>query len=282
MKPLVIYHSDCTDGFAAAWAFWHTYRKDMEYHPGIYGEVPPDVKGRIVYLVDFCYPPEVIEEMLKSAEKIYVIDHHERALMNIESITHSCLDRTGSSVGHSGAVLAWLFVNRLTNTRRPIPPALGYIEDRDLWHHVLPDTKEINMAIYSTPFSFAAFDTMVLRTSLKMLKNKGKIILQRYDSDVATIVRMNTRRLYIAGFEVPVANASYQFASDVANILGKGERFAATYYDTATHRVFSLRSEKNKELSLDVSKIAQDLYGGGGHRHAAGFKVVRSHPLAKA
>jgi len=41
--------------------------------------------------------------------------------------------------------------------------------------------------------------------------------------------------------------------------------------------VFSLRSQ---EGGIDVSEIAIK-FGGGGHKHAAGFKVDRNHILAK-
>jgi nanoRNase/pAp phosphatase (c-di-AMP/oligoRNAs hydrolase) len=45
--------------------------------------------------------------------------------------------------------------------------------------------------------------------------------------------------------------------------------FAACYWDTPAGRVFSLRSGEN---GMDVSVIAQK-YGGGGHKHASGFRV---------
>jgi oligoribonuclease NrnB/cAMP/cGMP phosphodiesterase (DHH superfamily) len=67
------------------------------------------------------------------------------------------------------------------------------------------------------------------------------------------------------------------YSSDAGNIMSIGQPFAATYYDSDKHRVFSLRSATD---GLDVSEIAKE-FGGGGHVHAAGFKVPRSHELAK-
>ena len=60
--------------------------------------------------------------------------------------------------------------------------------------------------------------------------------------------------------------------SETGNELAKGVEFAATYFETDEHRIYSLRSDKN---GLDVSEIAAK-YGGGGHFHAAGFKVAKS------
>lgn len=45
--------------------------------------------------------------------------------------------------------------------------------------------------------------------------------------------------------------------------------FAACYWDTPEGRVFSLRS---KDDGFDVGEIAKQ-YGGGGHKHASGFRV---------
>jgi nanoRNase/pAp phosphatase (c-di-AMP/oligoRNAs hydrolase) len=60
--------------------------------------------------------------------------------------------------------------------------------------------------------------------------------------------------------------------------MSKGEPFAACYWDTPESRVFGLRSGED---GADVSEIAKQ-YGGGGHKHAAGFKVPREHELARA
>ena len=45
--------------------------------------------------------------------------------------------------------------------------------------------------------------------------------------------------------------------------------FAATYFDTGNIREFSLRSSPD---GVDVSLVAE-MYGGGGHKHASGFRI---------
>ena len=51
--------------------------------------------------------------------------------------------------------------------------------------------------------------------------------------------------------------------------MSENEPFAACYYETEKGRVYSLRSQ---EYGVDVSVIAA-LFGGGGHKNAAGFRV---------
>ena len=49
---IVIYHAGCADGFCAAWLLWREF-PDAQFVPAHYGDVPPDVTGKIVYVVDF-------------------------------------------------------------------------------------------------------------------------------------------------------------------------------------------------------------------------------------
>jgi oligoribonuclease NrnB/cAMP/cGMP phosphodiesterase (DHH superfamily) len=75
---------------------------------------------------------------------------------------------------------------------------------------------------------------------------------------------------------VPTVNAPWVFSSDVGNILASGSKskVGATYYDREDgRRVFSLRSVSD---GPDVSEIAK-IYGGGGHRNAAGFTEVHNY-----
>ena len=83
--------------------------------------------------------------------------------------------------------------------------------------------------------------------------------------------------VHLENHKIPMANLNGMYASEAGNIMSEGFPFAATYYDTVSYRVFSLRSQ---ESGIDVSEIAIK-FGGGGHKHAAGFKVDRNHVLAR-
>ena len=67
---------------------------------------------------------------------------------------------------------------------------------------------------------------------------------------------------------MPCVNAPYHWSSDAAHVLAEGQPFAAAWFDRGDgKRVFSLRSSAD---GADVGAIAKK-YGGGGHRHSAGF-----------
>ncbi len=283
-RPLVIYHDNCADGFAAAWCFWRKYGKNADYVPASYRQSPPDVKGRDVYLVDFSYKREVVERMLLQANSVCLIDHHATALRDLQPLflRDSWAGEPKqlayfTDLERSGATLAWDYL--FPQETRPL--LLGHIEDRDLWRFKLAGTREISSYVYAETFSFEAWDRMMAADGPELLKmtSNGAAITRKHNKDVKTCIRLYTRRMTIHGYTVPVANVPLHMASDVAGQLAHGdEPFAATYVDRKECREFSLRSSPT---GLDVSLIAE-AYGGGGHARAAGFAVERDHPLAKA
>lgn len=65
---------------------------------------------------------------------------------------------------------------------------------------------------------------------------------------------------------IPTANSPV-LISEVGNKLCQGHPYSMVYFDKDNMHHVSLRSD---EHGLDVSEIAKT-YGGGGHKHAAGF-----------
>jgi hypothetical protein len=299
-KPLVIYHKNCNDGFAAAWCFWDISHTAFDFHPGVYGEDPPDVTDRVVYMVDFSYSRAKVAQMCDVAKQVYLIDHHKTAIEDLASLPSYCGNFLAYvDLNRSGAMLAWDFLHNaffinddtglatnLVTERTPHdhdyvwpPMLLQHIQDRDLWKFKLDGTRPIHQALSSVDMAFEVWDNLFHGGALARLNlwREGEAIERKYYKDCAAIIEQNLRWFEIGGYRVPVVNAPGMFASDIGNILAKRiytegtPCFAATYYDTATHRVFSLRSEGD----FDVSAVAKG-YGGGGHRNAAGFKISRA------
>lgn len=271
-KPLVIYHGNCQDGFTAAWCFWYAFGDFYEFYPGVYQQDPPDVAGRNVVFVDFSYKRPVIEKMLEDADSILILDHHKSAYEDLGDLEHPKLSMT-FDMTHSGAYLAWKYC-----FSDDPPEALLHVEDRDLWKFKLIGTKEISAALFSYEYDFEMWTTLMVHTSTDELHNEGSAISRKHMKDVKELISVYKRQMYIGGYDVPVACLPYTHVSEAAHIMAQGVPFAACYWDTKDSRIFGLRSADD---GLDVSKIAIK-YGGGGHKHAAGFSVPRNHPLAHA
>ena len=294
MKPLCIYHGNCADGFTAAWAVWKAYGgtppKDQE-HPvefvaGVYQEAPPKVRGRDVIVVDFSYKRDVMEKIAAAAKSLIILDHHKSAIEDLDGLlpdkpiglTYAdLLAREGRkavaifNLNRSGAGLAWEFFHPGVAA----PKLVQYVEDYDLQLNQLASTRAINNAIKATPYGFAAWEQLFwdLQDAAKIQRMiaGGDAIDRKLKKDVDELTSNLKRRLVIGGISVPVCNLPYTMATEAGNLMAQGESFAAVYWETGGHRIFSLRSAKPD--GADVAAIAAT-YGGGGHKHAAGFKVA--------
>lgn len=311
MSIIVIYHGNCADGFTAAWAARKKFGDDAGYFPGVYQAEPPDVTGRDVVLVDFCYKREVMRAMSLKARSILVLDHHKSAAEDLyeeprtgnefatvlrldapevagpitwERVQGCVYQDQCENIGRaiiyayfdmerSGAGIAWDFFNPGV----PRPALVDHVEDRDLWRFALPGTREIQAAVFSFPYTFETWDALAYGDMVK-LRTEGEAIERKHHKDVAELVGVCCRRMTIGGYSVPVASLPYTLVSDAGHLMAQNEPFAACYWDTEDGRVFGLRSS---DKGMDVSAIAK-LYGGGGHAQAAGFRVPRSHELAAA
>ena len=262
-KTLCIHHHPCADGTAAAWVVRQALGNQVEFHPGVYGEAPPDVTGRDVILVDFSYKREPLIGLIEQARSVLIIDHHKTAQEDLADLPGNvvCI----FDMARCGAMLAW---HHFFPNQSP-PLLLDHIQDRDLWHFKLPMTREIMAAVFSYPTTIDSFDELILRKSVRDLENEGRPLIRKQQKDIDDLLKLCTRPMVIGGYTVPVANLPYTIASEAAVQLAEGMPFAATYYDGQHERVFSLRST---DSGVDVSAIARQ-YGGGGHRNAAGFRV---------
>lgn len=264
-KTLCIYHNNCADGFGAAWVVRHALGDQVEFHAANHGEAPPDVRGRTVLIVDFSYKRPVLLEMADVATSITILDHHRSAEKDLVDLPDNVFPEF--DMDRSGAMMAWDHFFPDTT-----PPALiAHIEDRDLWRFDLPGTREIQACLFSHPYDFKVWDNL-MHTDRRVLLQDGEAIERKHFKDIAEFRAAAQHTMVIAGYEVPVLNVPYFYASDAGHQMAEDAPFAACYWDTPEGRTFSLRS---REGGLDVSEIAA-LFGGGGHRNAAGFRLTRA------
>ena len=264
MKPIVIYHADCLDGFTAAWAVWKRY-PDWEFYPGKYGQAPPDVSGRDVCMVDFSYKRPVILEMAKTANLIHIFDHHKTAEADLIDLPPNVF--VTFDMGKSGARLAW----ESFHSSDEVPVLVKQVEDRDLWKFQYSTTKRVTAWLSSQDYLFSNWNTaeQILQNDMSSALTAGEALLQKQAKDIQEILK-NSFRVSLEGFEIPIANVPPMWSSDAGHFLGDNdEPFAATFSVEGATVKFSLRS---RDKGVDVSEIAKK-FGGGGHAHAAGFEV---------
>jgi uncharacterized protein len=219
-----------------------------------------------VAIVDFSYKRPVMIEMASRAKSIMVLDHHKTAEAELRGLGEECPNvEVHFDMARSGAVMAWEYFHPI----EPLPLFLEYIQDRDLWLKKMPGVETFNAALRSYPLDFTVWDDLV--DNVNRLLDEG-VAIQRYYRTLVESAKGHYFMRVIAGHCVPVVNGSLFMASEVAGELAEGNPFAAMYAETEHGTIWSLRSRPPD--GLDVSEIAKR-FGGGGHKHAAGFTVPR-------
>jgi uncharacterized protein len=270
---ICIYHGNCADGFTAAWVLNNYIQGyNIKFVPATYGTTPPDVTGKTVYILDFSYKRDVMKKIIEQAYQVIILDHHKSAEADLKGLDEEYpnvelvfdMERSGARITldyFDNGTLEKLASSHMISL-------VNYVQDRDLWKFELPHTKEFTVALFSLSYEFINWDYAA--SHILELIEEGKAILRKHDKDIQELTRAkNIQCVELFGFVVPIINVPYMYGSDACNILAKNQPFAMYYYDQGNRRYFGLRSAPDGE---DVSKIAEK-FGGGGHKHAAGFSV---------
>jgi oligoribonuclease NrnB/cAMP/cGMP phosphodiesterase (DHH superfamily) len=260
MKPLVIFHKNCPDGFTAAWVA-NKFLRDAELRPMDYTDEPPtddEVRGRDVYVVDFSFKRAVCERLFRAAAIFQVLDHHKTAESELRGLPYALFD-----MERSGAGLAWDYFSR-----EPRPWLVDYVEDRDLWRFRLMNSKEVNAGIACTPMTLEDWECLNRDAATAAEKGRGALA---FETMIAKKAAETARIVRFEGRDVPFVNVQYTLASVTAGLLAETAPFAVAWFQKADGTFqYSLRSRG--EGGVAVSEIAKK-YGGGGHRNAAGFTL---------
>lgn len=296
MKPLVIYHADCTDGYGAAFAAWLKLGDQAEYVPMSYGDIDThlDYTGRDLYILDFSFSREVMDHMFANAKRVIWLDHHKTAFeMWCETEREQHIELHALPEGHvvvldnnkSGALLAWEYFHPGTE----VPMLIKHIDDYDRWQFNLKGTKEINKALWSfTPWTFPLWQEIIDDNQYGSMWSQGSAILRAHDQNVTSTVKGSARPCLIIATSPKEGGEHWE-----ANILVHATGLAANCPPFLTSDVghelanqsgtFGLcwtlsKSGLKAQCSLrsngdyDVNAIAK-AFGGGGHRNAAGFET---------
>ena len=305
MRPLVMYHADCADGFGAAFAAWTVLRDGAEYLPVRYGEDLPleAVSGRTVYVLDFSFAKPAMGALFDAADRVAWLDHHKTAFEMWDIPTHvpwnECLAGKHVTLDNakSGAYIAWEFFH----PGAEVPMFIKHIDDYDRWQFKIEGTKEFNKALWSyAPWSFEQWDGILdLRdaVAVEQMIDEGRPILRAHAQNVRGVVENASRPCSIVpatissadsykspwvwwhddengdicGVNGLAAHCPSHLTSDVGHELAtQSGTFGLCWYlpKDGSKAHCSLRSNGD----YDVSAIAK-VFGGGGHRNAAGFEI---------
>ena len=272
-KYLCLYHKYCIDGFSSAWCVWKKYKDQCEYIGVTYNSDPPDVKDRIVFIVDFSYSEKVLLQMIKDSESLIVLDHHATAKKELKGIKdkYKILN-----MGRSGWMIVWNYFH----PKKKVHRFLELVQDYDLWCFKLGlQTKYLNAKLSDIEKTFENYDKLCDEKYLSKIIEEGKIIYEHQMKQVDRLVWRSYMHPYRIGDKVKFKIYYIQscvlvneIADKMLNEFKDADFVCITNYNYKYNVTkFYLRSKNDKNgKSINVGTIAK-LFGGGGHKHSASF-----------
>ncbi|MBP9822472.1 MAG: hypothetical protein KBC81_03465 [Candidatus Pacebacteria bacterium] len=272
---IVFYHGLCLDGFTSAWAAWKKFGDTAEYIPLIWTSLKPDqipqIENKEVYFLDFTPRKEEVERIIRDNKVVQIIDHHISVEETLKTVPNAIYD-----VSHSGAVLSWNFFH----PNKAVPQLSLYVEDGDLWKWSIPKSAEVlNVIDLKREFDFSVWDSLYKdledeKTRISY-EEKGELIKQYRDKVIDIIIKEQAQVVDFEGHEIYAINAPRYFKSEIGNVLShRKPPFAIVWSQTPDDVSVSLRSIKDFDLVPMATK-----YNGGGHEHAANFRLPLGSPL---
>lgn len=271
-----ILYDDDQDGFMAALSGWMALDGEPVCLPVQRGQPLPEMpEAEKVWIVDFSYPAEVLDELAKRVELV-VIDHHETARQEIGDRPYAQIDTT-----RAACVLAWQHFH----PDQDVHWLWLYAEDYDLWKHELPGTKAVNAWMQSFDRDFHGWCSWLrweqdnYYAAQKMVRNEGYAICRHVDRMVDRIAKKAWRAEFeLHGEVVPQmrVNTPVYVSRVCAELLERNpdvdlvtaEWLTGPFYEKGRNRV-SVRSRPSAKVT---ARILAESRGGGGHEHAAGWR----------
>jgi nanoRNase/pAp phosphatase (c-di-AMP/oligoRNAs hydrolase) len=231
-------------------------------------------EGEKIFIVDFSFKPEVMNEVLKRTEDVVWIDHHKTAL-EYENQYNKYLAGVRNK-DFAACELCWEFFFGSKNAS--CPAAIMLIGDMDTWKFKYGDetTSFIEgMRLYPHQPADLIWDDLlegggwyaaVQKDVIEKIQAEGEICVKYRDSFCADYLKSFGFETEIEGHSCCVLNLAHMGSLALGPIYAKYDMGCTFAFDGKGYSI-SLYSDK-----VDVSEIAKK-YGGGGHRGAAGCNV---------
>lgn len=267
---LVYYHNDL-DGICSAAIIIKKFGADdvkcipVQYNGDTWDKEEVE-QAESVYIVDFTFPD--MDELIKVAgRKLRWIDHHKTAMEQHPVIWDSTEILGIRDLDRSGCGLTWWYCFEYT-----IPYSVRYVEDRDLWRFFFEDTKAFCAganAILSDPYNeeWGSLLEPACVSAMCRIIDIGTVLIQSQERRVEYLFKSGIDTEF-HGHAARIVNTTSDISELGEYIYKKPEYEIAVMWQVIGDKmIVSLRSD-----SIDCAEIAQ-MYGGGGHRGAAGFQV---------
>lgn len=302
----VQYHFPCPDGAFGAFAA-HLYfecagqlpeNAKLSFSPQRVELTPStDIDESVtdVYLIDWIGSTDNVLRWAASAKNVVLLDHHKTAIDSLAQLDLPQNVQNRSAVEHSGAMLAWNYFSDLVTDvelrDRVFTPELRrlfeYVEDRDLWHNALPDSKAVSTAIATANYNFDVVANPRLwaelgAIGLESMRLAGLQQLATTEAAVAAELK-NAFRIEFAGIVcLAVITERKSLRSEIGHALADRSAElqlapigAVAYVEASLNNADMLKVSLRSLGDTDTTEISAR-YGGGGHLNASSFNIHKN------
>lgn len=269
-KIAVLYHGGCPDGFGGAYSAWKKFGDTADYIPVKYQQpIPSHLEGKELYILDFCYDQDTMNELLKKVKSLTVLDHHEGVRKVVESMPQHVYDSQ-----RSGTSIAWNYFH----PDIPLPTFLKYVEDADLFRMIPDNERAIITYAYAQPWHFDTWDSFVRLVDdaserAKMIERGSAY--QEYFQLLVHQLAGGAELVTFEGYTCYLVAGEKMFITQLGDQLRKQRPpLALIVRAGATGLRISVRSDD----TVNAAKLAQK-YGGNGHPNSAAFSLSWGAPI---
>jgi hypothetical protein len=271
-RPLVLYHGKgCPDGFAAALAAWLFYEGRAELLGLDHGDIKtvadlPAVDGRAVYILDFSFSHQILQDIEQRAAKLVLLDHHKSAAEKLTGFACRC-GVVHFDMSKSGSRLAWEFFL----PDRALPDLVRFVEDRDIWAWQFPESAGFLAALDMEPFDFERWAEIAsfLPEQLDEFMARGQAMDEKFSKLCADIAE-GAQPIVFNGQRGLMVNAPGVFHSLVGDMLCKQSGTFALLWSATKGGVIKVGLRSGR--GFDCIPLAESMHGGG-HAQACGFRM---------
>jgi len=262
----ICYHHNDLDGICSA-AIVKKYHPDVECIPCQYGKEPKTEPERNdIFIVDFSFDKETMDNIVKTSKSLCWIDHHKTAQEDLSDLWDNENIKGSRSTDKAACELTWEYFY----PSEIIPVSVMYIGDFDMWKFELEHTKkffECAHMMLDEPYS---------PSWKKLLTDQLDPLVKEFIDIGSYLVRAKIKRYQVSfsngfditwhGYKTRVINTNHDISDAGAYAKERGYEVAIIWYNYRDQIRVGLRCKEE----IDVSVIAKQ-YGGGGHKNAAGF-----------
>jgi hypothetical protein len=308
---IIAYHKatpnhDCPDGICAAWIAATALGRENCHIVGIVHKnndsytvenLPFDPAGKNIVMLDFSYPAWLMQYIGDVAESFLCLDHHEPRLHDIGSIngfSDRVLGIYSPNEVDCGATMTWKHFYEsdprpwfLSATYARDTGAFGYYDQECPSLEAIATQMSALRAGKHGVEAFEVFDELRDAT-IHEVEAAGFLLLK--ERDEATEIELATVPLQVTyvkevlkkgdtdvviNHEVPLFQIQNPFLDKHYSYVGaklaqQWKKSFVVIQTTAEPDVYHLRSHSSSPFNL--GEIARQ-QGGGGHKHAAGYKI---------